>query len=221
MRSNIRFLLAGLLLFFVFVVFSYFVHKDKFTKFDFDTTVRLQNNIPRRADNIFSLFSEVGKFEVMIIFLIIIFIVIRKFLAGIFALILFTGFHFFELFGKYFVNHPPPPQFLLRTKDIIDFPQFYVRTDNSYPSGHAGRTTFISIILFFLIWRSKSLNTQMKILLVSGVLMFDLIMFISRIYLGEHWTSDVFGGALLGMSLGLISCTIIVFQNKKAIVKKI
>lgn len=217
MPKRITFFLWGTGLFLVFVFFSFLVHKDIFTKFDFDTTVRVQNNISRRFDNIFSAFSDIGSFEVMVIVLIVLFAMIRKFIAGIIALILFFGFHVFELFGKFFVEHTPPPQFMLRTKNIIDFPQFHIRADNSYPSGHAGRTMFLSTILLVLIWQAKGLRKPLKLFLSACVVVFDIAMLASRVYLGEHWTTDVVGGSMLGMALGLFGGIFVIGKNKKQI----
>jgi membrane-associated phospholipid phosphatase len=45
-------------------------------------------------------------------------------------------------------------------------------------------------------------------------------MLISRVYLGEHWATDVLGGMLLGLSLGLISSAFIK-QNTKEKRKKL
>src|SRR3989344_6110635 len=96
MSQRLLFFFSGFIFFILFVFFSYLVHKDIFTQFDFDTTVKLQDNISRRVDNEFSLLSEVGSFETMLILLLILVFSLafaRKFLAAISAFILFGGFH--------------------------------------------------------------------------------------------------------------------------------
>lgn len=208
--------LSGVLFFLFFILFSYLVHKNLFTQIDFDTTVRLQDNISRRVDNEFSFLSEIGSFETMLIglFILIAFLVWhRYFLATISAFVLFGSFHVIELFGKFFVDHLPPPQFMLRTKDLITFPQYHVRAEFSYPSGHSGRTAFFSVILFVLIFQSK-LSMPVKLVLAVGILGYASAMFLSRVYLGEHWTSDVLGGMFLGIAFGLITSTFLVKKEK-------
>ena len=216
MNKKLFLLLGGAFFFIQFIFFSYLVHRNVFTGIDFDTTVHFQNDISQKFDAVFSVLSEVGKFELSLIVLIVVFIISRKLLAGVIGLGLFAGFHVIELYGKFFVDHLPPPQFLLRTKHLVDFPQFHIRSENSYPSGHVGRTMFISAILLVLIWQSKRLNMHMKIALVSIILIYDAAMFISRVYLGEHWLSDVIGWSILGLSFGLFTGVFFTEKGKHA-----
>ncbi|MDP3941695.1 MAG: phosphatase PAP2 family protein [bacterium] len=203
MPKSLKVFFLGIGVFILFVVFSYLVAREVLVQFDFNTTVRLQDNIPRRFDDPFSFLSDFGKFEVSVVFLIVLLVIARKAVFGIVTFGLFGLLHIFELFGKYFVDQHPPPEFMIRTKSIIDFPQFHVRSEFSYPSGHAARAVFLTVILVFLILNSKRLTKNHKYILFISIGIYDLLMFLSRPYLGEHWISDVIGGALLGSAFAL------------------
>lgn len=191
----------GSFFFIQFILFSYVVHKDVFTTIDFDTTVILQDNVSRRFDKIFSFFSDFGKFEVMTLALLLIIASVRKVFAGLWVLSLYVGFHVIELFGKFYVNHPPPAEFMLRTERIINFPQFHVRSEYSYPSGHSGRAMFVSLLILLLLWRTKRIPVWGKLAVTLVLLGYDGVMLSSRVVMGEHWMTDVIGGTLLGIAL--------------------
>jgi membrane-associated phospholipid phosphatase len=152
----------------------------------------------------FSVLSLLASFEIVSVFLLFLWVFIRK-LKYIFVLFLFGFFHLLELYGKAFVAHPGPPYLFFRYDIPFQFPTSYVQPGSSYPSGHLARTLFVSVILAFILYSSRKLSRVQKQLLYCLIVIIVGAMFVSRIYLGEHWLSDVIGGSLLGTAMGLMS----------------
>ncbi len=94
---------------------------------------------------------------------------------------------------------------MVRTINLVPPSPFDIRTQNSYPSGHAARALFISIVLLVFIWQAKRFGFLTKSILTLAIIGYDFLMLLSRVYLGEHWFSDIVGGSLLGGAMGLFA----------------
>jgi membrane-associated phospholipid phosphatase len=204
--------ILGAVFFALFIVYSYLVAKETFTQWDFDMTVKFQDKISHRFDYPFSWLSIIGKAEISMAIwcFLMIYLFIRKFwLAGL-AMGLLPLALIMEIFGKVFVYHPAPPHLFYRGVIKFEFPTDFVHTDYSYPSGHMTRTAFItSFLMVYFLLRS---NFKTQILVQPVLIGIFFAMGISRIYLGEHWSTDVIGGALVGVSFGIISGALIPFK---------
>lgn len=223
-RHLVLFSSLGIFFFILFALFTIVVRTDALRQFDFNTTVRLQDDIPLSVDGFFSALSLVGRFEYTFVFLLIFLAVsapvahvwllsnktsrfthyVLKIVGGIAVIGLFGFAHVIEIIGKSFLNQPGPPRMFLRSQ-FLDFPGLHVFTEASYPSGHSMRVVFLAILIGVTIYVSKKLNKPTKLVISLGITGFVFLMLLSRISLGEHWTTDVIGGALLGASFAFFS----------------
>lgn len=202
-------LLLSALLFFSFFAFTLWVRADALRPFDFDSMVKIQDRIPISFDTFFSYLSVVGRFEYTVTALVIFLVFARK-LTGIIPFFLFGIAHVIELIGKTILNQPGPPNMFLRSQ-FSEFPGLYVHTYASYPSGHSMRAIFLALLFASAVHNSK-LPQPMRIGIYAFLIFISVAMLVSRVSLGEHWTTDVIGGAILGLSFGLFS---IPFLKKK------
>lgn len=87
-------------------------------------------------------------------------------------------------------------------------------TENSYsfPSGHTMISVTLYGFLIYLIYRSR-LSNNIKIILITSLLLLILSIIISRIYLGVHYFSDCMAGVFLALSYLLYSIEFI--ERKK------
>lgn len=192
------------ILFLSFALFSLLVAQGSFRQVDFTTTVWLQRFLSRALDVPLSLLSLTGSFEVATVVLLAILLLRKKrFLVA--PLSLYVSLHVVELLGKKFILHLGPPFMFYRYSIPFFFPSTGVKPGYSYPSGHSARGAFLAALVVVMVLRSKTLSVRQKTILAMVAVLYALLMFTSRVYLGEHWVSDVIGGALLGASFGLFA----------------
>jgi membrane-associated phospholipid phosphatase len=93
-----------------------------------------------------------------------------------------------ELTLKLTTGHAPPgPETSRSYLQLVPAPD----TPSSFPSGHATRLTFLSALVALVL--SRRAVTVAAIAFVAFTL-------VARVYIGDHWPTDVIGGAALGLA---------------------
>jgi undecaprenyl-diphosphatase len=92
---------------------------------------------------------------------------------------------------KVIVDRPRPPSFTFSPNDILLFFNQY-----AYPSGHV---LFVVVFFGFIAYLGWNFLVGLtRWILVSACAILIVLIGPSRIYLGEHWVSDVIGSYLIG-----------------------
>lgn len=210
------YLRLGFAIFALFGILTLIVATGVLKPVDYNVTIYLQKIIPRAFDAPFSVFSLLGTAEITGIVLLLLLLIFRRF-KFVEVVLLFIVVGLIEIVGKTFINHPEPPREFLRTTLSLGFPTgavHQVAEFFSYPSGHSARTAFVSGFIIVLALTMKNHTKFQRQLVIAGVLIFDFLMFFSRVYLGEHWATDVVGGALLGFSFAFFTSYFLIKNSK-------
>jgi undecaprenyl-diphosphatase len=105
---------------------------------------------------------------------------------------------------KYVIHQPPPPPDFYRD---VAYPLATVNTPGSFPSGHVIRAAwfggFLAVLARARGWRLGTIAPYGLALLVAFIAF-------TRVYLGDHWTSDVVAGVALGAPLGVVTAELVV-----------
>lgn len=104
-------------------------------------------------------------------------------------LILVTGA--IELALKQTTGHAPPGDEYIRA--FMNPLGVRVHTPSAFPSGHVTRLTFLALMACAM-FPSAWLRVAATILVAATLFL--------RVYIGDHWPSDVIGGLLLGIAVG-------------------
>lgn len=217
--KRLHLLLLALALLLSFAIFSRYIKRGGLKEIDFAVTVKVQERIDNssrlRLANLTGEVMEGTTFlaSPMVSIIALIFITFITFIkskkgriGALLIPIVFGLMTLAEIYGKSVVHHPAPPFFLLKNPNAI-FPKYYVWEDFSYPSGHAARAMFLAIVLFF--------TMKKRVWIMLSLVLFVILISISRIYLGHHWLSDVTSGLILGSGSGLLTMALLLSYNGK------
>lgn len=102
-----------------------------------------------------------------------------------------------ELILKIAIHQPLVPSQFFRDDS---YPLATLSLPNSFPSGHAIRCGFfVTFLAFFVDWDNRTVSW----IAGAGLILTAVLTGFTRVYLGDHWLSDVVAGLILGATTAL------------------
>lgn len=191
-KKKIRWLILSIcLILFITILLSVILKNQLYIdKYGYNIISKLISN---NMTNIIKIITNIGGTITIIIITIISLLIFRKKKINICIIL--------NLLGIVIINN-------LLLKNIIgrDRPNginIITETGKSFPSGHSAVSIVVYGYLIYLIYNFIK-NKYFKYTLITILSLIILIVGITRIYLGVHYTSDVLGGYLIGISYLLI-----------------
>lgn len=172
-------------------------------QFEVDVITSLQSVASDGLTIFFQVISLLGSYLGFIILLLLFFTLNRKF-SYVFGVCFLLGVGFNYVL-KTIIARPRP---------FVDHPEIMNLTDtlgHSMPSSHALCVVILSIFLCYYIYKSTKSPLWRTLGIVFSLLMIVLT-WVSRMYLGMHYLTDIFAGAIIG---GVISAMGIIFLEIK------
>jgi undecaprenyl-diphosphatase len=174
--------------FLVFSFLAYTISAKEILQFDTAIITFIQGVESPGLTAVMKILSIIGDTPVVIILSLVVLFFLYKVLKHRSELVLFvvalSGSAILNLLLKYFFQRTRPE--IHRLVEIEGY---------SFPSGHAMNACTVYTIIAFLLWHNIATKTGRTILIILSTIMI-LSIGISRIYLGVHYPSDIFGGYL-------------------------
>ena len=200
----------------LFLLTTLLVRADKLRSIDFDITVKIQHNTPQKLDHYFMWFGTLAKFQVIVPLLVIVLLLMRRWAILISSLVLLFFAHLLEIVGKEILFQPPPPFMFYRHPTEFIFPDLHTFDHSSYPSGHSMRIVFAAMTLALAVWQIKKWPAILRAGVISALAGVACMTMFTRVSLGEHWTSDVVGGAGLGILAAGLNWVVLFFTVQRS-----
>lgn len=195
---NFLYLVLSFILLSLFVNLGLLVNTDNFLTISLDALIE-KNPL---TTNVILAITSMGDVVTMVILAIILTIIRRTRKLGMIFLISIVILSITIMYMKPIIGKESPSSIF--SQDFILPENYTIENDSmmpisqpySFPSNHMARATSFAFLIFYLFWdKTRS---------VALIWLFPMLIGISRIYLHQHYFTDIVGGFLYGFIITLL-----------------